>query len=141
MELLESQDPLKRKLIATSDRHKRELEKEVKEIGERTERTMKNVLIIGGSLALAYLVVNQISSSRKKKKKYKIAKIPKLKVVNTNTEEAEDDEEEHDSTNIISVIGTQVMNQATAMLLELAKEKLTEFLASRMKSDESPNEK
>jgi len=143
MELLESQDPQKRKLIATSDRHKHELQKEVKEIAERTERTMKNALIIGGSLALAYLVVNQISSSSKKKKKrYRIARIPKVKVTNVNPEEADSEEEiVHDSTNLISAIGTQVMNQATAMLLELAKEKLMEFLASRMKSDESPNEK
>ena len=140
MELLESQDPQKRKLIATSDRHKHELQKEVEEIAERTERTMKNALIIGGSLALAYLVVSQISSStKKKKKKYKIARIPKVKVANVNTEEDEE-EEVQDSTNLISAIGTQVMNQATAMLLELAKEKLMEFVATRMKSDESPTE-
>jgi ADP-ribosylglycohydrolase len=141
MELLESQDPLKRKLIASSDRHKRELQKEVKEIAERTERTMTNALIIGGSLALAYLVVSQISSTKKKKKKYKIARIPKLKVESTKEEQAEDEEEVQGSTNLISAIGTQVMNQATAMLLEIAREKLMEFLASRMKSDESPNEK
>jgi hypothetical protein len=141
MELLESQDPLKRKLIASSDRHKRELQKEVKEIAERTERTMTNALIIGGSLALAYLVVSQISSTKKKKKKYKIARIPKLKAESTKEEQAEDEEEVQGSTNLISAIGTQVMNQATAMLLEIAREKLMEFLASRMKSDESPNEK
>lgn len=142
MELLESQDPLKRKLIASSDRHKRELEKDVKAIAERTERTMKNALIIGGSLALAYLVVNQISSSsKKKKKKYKIARVPKLKVADVKTEEEDNEEEEQDSTSLISAIGTQVMNQATAMLLELAKEKLMEFVASRMKSDEPSEEK
>jgi hypothetical protein len=141
MELLESQDPLKRKLIASSDRHKRELQKEVKEIAERTERTMTNALIIGGSLALAYLVVSQISSSKKKKKKYRIARIPKLKVENSKREEADSEEEEPSSTNLISTIGTQVMNQATAMLLEIAREKLMEFLASRMKSDESSDEK
>jgi len=140
MELLESQDPLKRKLIASSDRHKRELQKEVKEIAERTERTMTNALIIGGSLALAYLVVSQISSSKKKKKKYKIARIPKLKIADAKTEEA-GDEEEPESTNLISTIGTQVMNQATAMLLEIAREKLMEFLASRLKTDESSEEK
>jgi len=143
MELLESQDPQKRKLIATSDRHKHELQKEVKEIAERTERTMKNALIIGGSLALAYLVVSQISSStKKKKKKYKIARIPKVKVANVNTDD-DDEEEVQDSTNLnlISAIGTQVMNQATAMLLELAKEKLMEFVASRMKRGETPDEK
>ena len=140
MELLESQDPQKRKLIASSDRHKRELQREVKEIAERTERTMKNALIIGGSLALAYLVVNQISGSKKKKKKHKV-KLPKVQVAKVETEVEEEEEEGNNSVNVISAIGTQVMNQATAMLLELAKEKLMEFLASRMKTDEPAEEK
>jgi len=128
MELLETQEPLKRRLIETSDRHKRELEKEVKDITEKTERAMKNALIIGGSLALAYIVVSQLSSSSTKKKK----KVSKAKTV-----EAEDDDtvEFYSEPTLISKIGTQVLNQATFMLLEIAKEKLTEYLQSRQKSE------
>jgi hypothetical protein len=135
MELLESQDPLKKKLVESSERHKRELAREVKEISEKTERAMKNALIIGGSLALAYLVVSQISSSTKKKKKNKLGKIPKLKIAKIENEEVEENEDVEP--NLISKIGTQVMNQATALLLEVAKEKLIEFLASKLKRDES----
>jgi hypothetical protein len=135
MELLESQDPLKKKLVESSERHKRELAREVKEISEKTERAMKNALIIGGSLALAYLVVSQISSSTKKKKKNKLGKIPKLKIAKIEHEEVEENEDVEP--NLISKIGTQVMNQATALLLEVAKEKLIEFLASKLKRDES----
>jgi len=135
MELLESQDPLKKKLVESSERHKRELAREVKEISEKTERAMKNALIIGGSLALAYLVVSQVSSSTKKKKKNKLGKIPKLKIAKIENEEVEENEDVEP--NLISKIGTQVMNQATALLLEVAKEKLIEFLASKLKRDES----
>jgi hypothetical protein len=139
MELLERQDPQRRKLLETSDRHKRELEKDVKEITEKTEQAMKNALIIGGSLALAYLVVSQITSSSKKKNKVKKIKIPKLKIVKTAQAEEETTEEEQENTgpNLIAQIGTQVMNQATAMLLEIAREKLMEFLQSRLESKES----
>ena len=45
MELLETQDPEKKRLIETSDRHKHELEKEVKSISDKTERVVKNVII------------------------------------------------------------------------------------------------
>ena len=52
MELLETQSPERRKLLETSERHKRELEKEVKSVSEKTEKAITNALIIGGSLAL-----------------------------------------------------------------------------------------
>ena len=58
MELLETQDPERRKLIETSDRHKRELEKEVKAMSDKTEQVLKNALIIGGALALTYFMSN-----------------------------------------------------------------------------------
>ena len=52
MELLETQDPERRKLLETSDRHKREFEKEVKDMSDKTEKVVKNALIIGGVLAV-----------------------------------------------------------------------------------------
>ncbi len=68
MELLESQDPEKIRLIETSDRHKKALEKEMKSMSDKTERVVKNALIIGGVLAATYFVVSQLSSSKKKEK-------------------------------------------------------------------------
>lgn len=134
MELLESQDPHKRKLIETSDRYKRELEREVKSITEKTERTMKNALIIGGSLALTYFLISQLSSTTKKKKRKKIKAV---KVIQPAAED-DDFEEEESEPSVISKIGTQVMSQASFLLLELAKEKLGEYLQSR-KSKEDEN--
>jgi FtsZ-interacting cell division protein ZipA len=135
MELLETQDPQKRKLIETSDRYKHELQKEVKTITEKTERTMKNALIIGGALALTYVLVSQISSSRKKKSRKKI----KAAAIAREVDDDEDEMEEiSNEPSLISKVGTQIMNQATAILLELAKEKLSEYLESRkQKQDEN----
>lgn len=137
MELLESQDPRKKKLIETSDRYKHELEREVKAITEKTERTMKNALIIGGSLALTYFLVSQLSSSSPKKKKRK-----KIKVVQPVVDTEEDEESEENDTAsfgvpaILSQVGTQVLSQASYLLLELAKEKLMEYLQSRNKKED-----
>jgi FtsZ-interacting cell division protein ZipA len=135
MELLETQDPQKRKLIETSDRYKHELQKEVKTITEKTERTMKNALIIGGALALTYVLVSQISSSRKKKSRKKI----KTAAIAREVDDDEDEMEEvSNEPSLISKVGTQIMNQATAILLEMAKEKLSEYLESRkQKSNEN----
>lgn len=134
MEFLETQDPEKKKLIETSDRHRRAIEKEVTELSDRTEKVIKNALIIGGALALTYLAVSQLSSSRTKKKKVKT----KSKAV-----AAEDNDEEDDTpvlagieTSLLSQIGTKIVNTATLVLLDLAKEKLAEFLQSQKKQNE-----
>ena len=134
MELLESQDPQKRKLIETSDRHKRELEKELKDITQKTEKTLKNALIIGGSLALGYLLVSQLSSS---KRKVKVIAKKKKEVAVAETETGEEEEVVSGEPSVISQIGTQVLNQATFLLLELAKEKLAEYLQTRKVKNEN----
>ncbi len=120
MELLEIQDPEKKRLIETSERHKRELEREVKDISDRTETIAKNALIIGGVLALAYLLVSQAGSAQPRKKK---------KRTTGETQEAEDFEPAVPS--LLAQIGSRVVDQATLILLDLAKQKLTEFLQSR----------
>jgi hypothetical protein len=123
MELLESQDPEKKRLIEMSDRHKRELEKEVKSMTEKTEKTLKNALIIGGVLALTYLAVNQLSSSGKKKRRAKI------KLASTNA--AEEDIEEEETPSVLSQLSAKVVDTASVVLLDLAKEALSEFLKTR----------
>jgi hypothetical protein len=125
MELLETQDPEKKRLIETSNRHRSEMEKEVKAISEKTEKALKNALVIGGVLALTYLVVSQLSSSKSRKKKIK-------------TKPAEEEEENEMSTvvtgvenSLLSQVGTKIVNTATLVLLDMAKDKLSEFLQSR----------
>lgn len=135
MEILETQDPEKRKLIETSDRHRKEIEKEVTELSERTEKVLKNALIIGGALALTYVVVSQISSGKSKKKKNKA----KQKAVATPVEEEEEDDSPVFAgieNSLLSQIGTKIVNTATLVLLDMAKAKLSEFLQSQKKSNE-----
>jgi hypothetical protein len=126
MELLETQDPEKRRLIETSDRHKRELEREVKSLSDKTEKTLKNALIIGGVLAATYLVFSQLSSSKKKKR-------AKAKPAVTNGAASLIEEDETPS--MFSQIGAKVADTATVVLLDLAKDALAEFLKTRKQKD------
>jgi len=135
MELLESQDPEKKKLIETSERHKRALEKEVTAITQKTDKMLTNALIIGASLAATYFVVSSFSgggTSRKKKRKkiIKVVKAPKEEV-------EEEDDEESISSSLMGMVGSRVMSQASIILLNLAKDKLFEYLDSRKKVDEN----
>ena len=127
MELLETQDPEKKRLIESSQRHKHEMEREVKDISDHSEKLLKNALIIGGALALTYLVVNQLSSTKSKKKKAQ-----KAKTANVETEEDSDE-----SPSMLSQMGDKLVNTATLFLLDLAKEKLSEYLQTRKKKDEN----
>ena len=126
MELLETQDPEKRKLLETSNRHRQEMEREIKDISEKSEKVLKNALIIGGALALTYIVVNQLSSSKRKKKKQKKEK----EIDNLSSEEPRDE-----SPSMISQIGDKALNMATVLLLDLAKDKFSEYLQHRKSKD------
>lgn len=140
MELLESQDPEKRRLIEKSERHKRELEKEVTALSDKTEKMLTNALIIGGALALSYFVVTQLSGKSKKKKKKQKLKKQKVAAVISNGHAAEDEEDDQETSatpSLISEIGSRVVNQATVILVDLARQKLMEYLASRKKDEAS----
>lgn len=130
MELLETQDPEKKKLIEASERHKRELEKEVHEMSDKTERTLKNALIIGGTLAVVYLIVSNINTTKKKRKKLKADVNAGAAIEDAEDEEAEESTESAASS-FISQVGERLTAQATAMLLEMAKDKLAEYLNKR----------
>src|SRR5262245_39534615 len=128
MELLESND-LKSELLKKSAKHRQGLEDEVKTISDKTEKILTNALIIGGALALTYFTVRQLSGSKKKKK----AKAQKLKIVQQGREDATDQDavEEYEAPGIVSQIGTAIASQAAVFLLNLAKEKLSEYLENQ----------
>lgn len=128
MELLETQDPEKKKLIESSLRHKYEMEREVKEISDRSEKMLKNALIIGGALALTYVVVNQLSSTKVKKKKTKKTKDSGAELI---------EEEEDESPSVLSQMGDKLVSTATLFLLDLAKEKLSDYLQNKKSKDEN----
>ena len=134
MELLETQDPEKKRLIETSDRHKRAMEKELQDLTQKTDKALKNALIIGGSLALTFLVITALSKRRKKKKKKRAAIAAAQAGLSTG--EAEAVEEEDDGPSVLGQVGTQLLNQASVILLDIARQKLKEYLASRNAPDD-----
>ena len=134
MELLETDDPIKSKLLKKSAQHREELEHDVQLISERTQRVITNALVIGGALALTYFMVKQFSGSGKKGR----SKTKKIKVINAAP--AEHDESESASVSsvpgLVSQIGTALASQASVFLLSLAKEKLSDYLQSQAEKKE-----
>ncbi len=133
MELLETQDPEKRKLIETSNRHRQELEREATDISDRTQNMLKNALIIGGALALTYVVVNQLTHRKSKKKKTKVSTAKEIQ----SQESGEALEEEDSTPSILSEIGNKVAGAATVFLLDMAKEKIADYLKNPKSKDEN----
>ena len=129
MELLETQDPEKKKLIESSERHRREMERQVKDISDRSEKMLKNALIIGGALALTYVVVSQLSSTKTKKKKTKKAQ--------TESHGVDVGEEEDETPSMFAQMGDKLVSTATLFLLDLAKEKLSDYLQNRKSKNEN----
>lgn len=127
MELLDSDD-MKRDLLRKSAHHRQALEGEVKLITDNTEKIITNALVIGGSLALTYILLRQFTGSSKKKKKVKHKKI---KLVQQDAGNAHDEEAEDTSPGIFGQVGAAIAGQASVFLLNLAKEKLMEFLQSQ----------
>jgi len=138
MEILESQNPEKKRLMDEAKKHKEKLTDEVQLVSERAEKIITNALIIGGALALTYIIVRQFSGSKSKKKKSKSIKL--VTQAPTETATAQEDEETSDGNSILSQIGTKIANEATVFLLNLAKEKLNEYLQSGKGPTNSANE-
>lgn len=126
MELLDSDD-VRSQLVRKSAEHKKEIEGDVKFISEETQRIITNALVIGGSLALTYFLVRQFSGGSKKKSSKKAHKV---KLVQEPTQEVVTVEEEPSSPGVLGQVGSAIAMQASVFLLNLAKEKLMEYLHS-----------
>jgi hypothetical protein len=121
MELLETQDPEKKRLLETSDQHRRELEREVNQIAARGERVLKNALIIGGTLAITYLLVTQLTRKNSSSAKAQQVDAEPQPILTPEFEEP----------TLLAKVGSKVANAATLMLLEMAREKLTDYFKNR----------
>lgn len=137
MELLESNDPEKKRLIEASERHKRALEKDFLGLTGDTKKLLTNALIIGGVLAVSYIVVRQFSSSSKPKKRKKTRKVTLVQpsVSNGHDGQSDDDDDDVHSSSLLADIGTRVANQATFVLIDIARQKLMDYLESRKKEE------
>lgn len=136
MKAMETDDLVKSQLLQKAAQQRQEIESEIHEITDRTEKVLTNALIIGGALALTYFLVRGFSAKKKRK-----ARKAKVKAKATGVDDAEETEvyEESGPARILSQIGTAVASQATMILLDLAKEKLMEYLQAQAqkKADEN----
>ncbi len=130
---LETDDPVKSRLLKKSNQHLENLEDEAKVLSDRTEKIITNALIIGGSLALTYFAYKQFFGGSKSKNK---SKAKKVQVADAVTEVDEEEEEATGANKIISQIGTALVSQASVFLLSIAKDKLSEYLQAQKKGDE-----
>ena len=128
MEILEKQDPEKKRLMEEAKKHKQNLTKDVRLVSEQTEKMVTNALIIGGALALTYFLISEVGSKKKKKSKT-------VKLVTQAPSQSNEVEEAEESNSILAQIGTKIANEATVFLLNLAKEKLNEYLQANKKSE------
>lgn len=124
------------RLLQKSSLHREQLEEDVRMISEKTERILINAAVIGGALAVTYFLVSRFSGSKGKPK----GKTKKIKLIQATTGDAGKEEVEYrtepQEPGMLAQIGTALATQASAFLLALAKEKLTEFLASAKEAQE-----
>jgi FtsZ-interacting cell division protein ZipA len=125
MKLLEKNDP-KEDLRKKTDLHRAELEQEVRILEERTEKALTNVLIIAGALTLSYLIFRKFQSS-KSRSKSKRDRLP----LTGETEEGEETKSESVFSSVMSDVGAILATQVASFLLEVAKEKLKDYLESQ----------
>lgn len=136
MEILDDGD-LKRDLMKKSEHHRQELKGDFRLITENTEKIVTNALVIGGSLALTYFLVTRLTGSDRKKRKK-----GKQKVLYVQPEAAQEQVVVHEPVpsepGIVQQLTTAIASQASVFLLNLAKEKLTEFIQvmAEKKTDE-----
>lgn len=95
-----------------------------------TQRIIKTALIVGGTLAASWFIFRLIRTNSKKKTKHKAVTPP------TTAEPEPVQASAPVSGDILSAIGDRVAKEATIFLLNLAREKIEAWLASKRTADE-----
>ena len=129
MELMDS-DEERGNLLRQSARHREALEGEVRLISANTEKIITNALIIGGSLALSYYLVRQLSGGKTKKNKGRSKRIKVVRAESPEVVEVETAKPGGGEPGILGQVGAALVSQASLFLLNIAKEKLMDYLDS-----------
>lgn len=95
-----------------------------------TQRIIKTALIVGGTLAASWFIFRLIRTNAKKKNKSAAVSPPPV------ADPAPVQAPEPASSDILSAIGDRVAKEATIFLLNLAREKIEVWLASKRTTDE-----
>jgi putative copper export protein len=112
-------DPEKKRLLRKAAAHREELETEFEELTRRTEKILTHALIIGGAIALSYLLVRQFAGGKPRKKS---------KQQKEETPPVQQPEEKSAFADFLTQAGTVLASQAAVFLLSIAKEKLLTYL-------------
>ena len=137
MEILERQDPEKKRLMDEVTLRKNQLESGAEDVSRQTEKLLTNAVIIGATLTVSYLIYRSLSGSSKKIKK-------SVSVTGTDVATAEPTPavkaEQHSTktSKLLSDIGNRLAEEATLFLLNMAKEKLIAYLEAKKKPDAQP---
>lgn len=118
-------DPEKKRLTEEVARRKAELDKATGFLPGRTDKVIRNALIIGGALAASYLVFRAVSKYRKKNKSVSDDPLKPAPIPSASS----------GASDFLAQIGNRVAQEATLFLLRLAKEKLTEWIESKQSRD------
>ncbi len=84
--------------------------------------------MIGGTLALTYFVLRQFTASRRKKKRSE-----RIRIVQAQADGSEiSPQEDSAGSGIMAQIGTTLATQAAAFLLDIARQKLSEYIEEKL---------
>lgn len=137
MELLERQDPEKKKLMDEVSFHNRQPESGAKVVSLQTEKLLTNAVIIGATLTLSYLIYRSLSGPSKRIKNSDAASHTDLVTAGQKPVTVAEPPVSNAS-KILSDIGNRLAEEATLFLLNMAKEKLIAYLESKKKPDVQP---
>ena len=132
MELLETKDD-KELLVKQTEKYKQQLNDEFNSITQNTEKIITNVLIIGGTLAVTYVVARIFFKGGRKRKAQRKLKEPND--IDSNLGVASQKESDP---GVVSQIGSALAAQATVFLLNLAKDKLSAYMQTHFEKEAKP---
>jgi hypothetical protein len=139
MEYLESGESIKEQLREKAARRKEEFQEEARSLSTRAEKALTNGLIIAGALAVTYWVFTSIRSGKKKSKKRKqTATAVSGTAASVDYSGEEDASASNGSPGMLAGVGNVLLTQASLFLLDIAKDKLREYLVQ--KKQEQPDE-
>lgn len=120
----------KLKLAEISKIKEQELENQVAVLAENGKKLATNLAVIAGGLALSYFTYRLLFESKKKSKNKS-----KNLILPPSTQSSDAEIIEHEGDSLISEIGQTLVKELSLVLLDIAKEKIQEYLTPK---DDAP---
>ena len=117
----DASETLKKELLLASEEYREEIKAGLKSVADSLGETGRNALIIGGSVLVGYLLYRAFSSDNEDEE-------PTVKIQKRPITDSEIYMQQPKSPRVIDKVAEKIMDTATVFLLEIAKQKLAEFL-------------